>query len=107
MPTKEKRVVLPGSARVAMPGAREVGPADPKERIEVTVFLRRGSSPQKLSAAATGKLPPAQRQHLSRAQFAEVYVARPRDLKKDPAFAAKYGFKIMQDSRTRPPLLLR
>src|SRR5580700_5248233 len=77
MPAQEKRVVLQGSERVAMPGAREVGPADPKERIEVTVFLRRGSSPKKLSAASSiGKLPPAQRQHLSRTQFAAVYGAR-------------------------------
>jgi kumamolisin len=106
MPIKEKRVVLPGSARVAMPGARAVGPADPQERIEVTVFLRRGSSPQKLSAAATGKLPPAQRQHLSRAQFADVYGARPSDIKKVRAFAAKYGLKVMQESRARRSVVL-
>jgi kumamolisin len=107
MPAQEKRVVLKGSERVAMPGAREVGPADPKERIEVTVFLRRGSSPQKLSAASSiGKLPPAQRQHLSRTQFAGVYGARPDDIKKVRAFAAQYGLKVMRESRARRSVVL-
>ena len=106
MPAKEKRVVLQGSERAAMPGAREVGPADPKERIEVTVFLRRGSSPKKPSAAATGKLPPAQRQHLSRAQFAAVYGARPSDIQKIRAFASKYGLQVVQESRARRSVVL-
>jgi kumamolisin len=107
MPAQEKRVVLQGSERVAMPGAREVGPADPKERIEVTVFLRRGSSPKKLSAASSiGKLPPAQRQHLSRTQFAAVYGARLDDIKKVRAFAAKYGLRVMQESRARRSVVL-
>jgi kumamolisin len=106
MPAQEKRVVLQGSERAAMPGARAVGPADPKERIEVTVFLRRGSSPKKPSAAATGKLPPAQRQHLSRAQFAAVFGARPSDIKKTRAFASKYGLKVVQESRARRSVVL-
>jgi kumamolisin len=107
MPAHDKRVVLQGSERVAMPGAREVGPADPKERIEVTVFLRRGSSPKKLSAASSiGKLPPAQRQHLSRTQFAAVYGARLDDIKKVRAFAAKYGLRVMQESRARRSVVL-
>jgi kumamolisin len=97
MPAQEKRVVLQGSERVAMPGAREVGPADPKERIEVTVFLRRGSSPKKPSVA---------RQHLSRTQFAAVYGARPSDIQKVRAFAAKYGLKVMQESRARRSVVL-
>ncbi len=34
-------ITLKGSERVAMPGARVVAPADPTERLEVTVLVRR------------------------------------------------------------------
>ncbi len=34
-------IALTGSERVAMPGARVVAPADPTERLEVTVLVRR------------------------------------------------------------------
>ena len=34
-------ISLKGSERAAMPGAREVAPADPAERLEVTVLVRR------------------------------------------------------------------
>jgi kumamolisin len=98
MPAEEKRVILPGSARTVMPGARKVGPADPHERIEVTVFLRRGSSPK--------KLPPPQSKRLSRAQFAALYGARPADIKKVRAFAKKYGLKVVQESRPRRSVIL-
>ncbi len=98
MPAEEKRVILPGSARTVMPGARKVGPADPHERIEVTVFLRRGSSPK--------KLPPPQSKRLSRAQFAALHGARPADIKKVRAFAKKYGLKVVQESRPRRSVIL-
>jgi hypothetical protein len=67
----EKRIDLPGSERTLLPGSRKIGPSDPKEQIQVTVFLRRGSSPKQFpDVEKIGKLPPAQRSHLSRAQFA-------------------------------------
>src|ERR1700733_15573149 len=89
MPRIEKRIDLPGSERTLLPGSREVGACDPQEQIQVTVFLRRGGSPKQFpDVTKIGKLPPAQRKHLSRAQFAIRHGARPADIKKIRAFAA-------------------
>ena len=61
----EKRVNLVGSERALLPGSRKIGPADPGERIQVTVFLRRGSSPKQSAAAnKIGKLAPTQRRYV-------------------------------------------
>ncbi len=98
MPTNEKRVSLPGSARAAMPGASKVGPADPQTQIQVTVFLRRG--------APLKKVPPQQRQRLSRAQFAAAHGASLSDIKKIRAFAKEYGLKVAEESAARRSVLL-
>ena len=43
MAKQERRVALNGSTRKALPG-KDAGPAYLNQQIEVTVFLRRGSS---------------------------------------------------------------
>jgi kumamolisin len=103
----EKRVVLPGSERALLPGSRKIGPSDPKEQIQVTIFLRRGSSPKQFpDVKKLGKLLPAQRQHLSRAQFAALHGARPADIKKVRAFATQNKLKVVEVSRPRRSVLL-
>jgi kumamolisin len=103
----ERRIELQGSERTPLPGAVKIGPADPKERIQVTLFLRRGSSPKQFPLPAlTGKLPPAQRQHLSRAQFAATHGARLADVNKVRSFAAEYGLKVVEVSRARRSVIL-
>jgi kumamolisin len=103
----EKRIDLPGSERTLLPGSRKIGPSDPKEQIQVTVFLRRGSSPKQFpDVEKIGKLPPAQRSHLSRAQFASRHGARPADIKKIRAFATQNGLKVVEVSRPRRSVLL-
>jgi len=107
MPKIEKRVDLPGSQRSLLPGSRKIGPCDPKEQIQVTVFLRRGSSPKQFpDIKKLGKLLPAQRHHLSRAQFASRHGARPADITKIRAFAKTHGLKIVEVSRPRRSVLL-
>ena len=107
MPKIEKRIDLPGSQRTLLPGSRKLGPCDPQEQIKVTVFLRRGGSPKQFpDVTKIGKLPPAQRKHLSRAQFASSHGARPADIKKIRAFAAQYKLKVVEVSRPRRSVLL-
>jgi kumamolisin len=107
MPQKQKHVELQGSERSLPPGATKIGPADPDQRIQVTLFLRRGSSPKQFpSLAKIGSLPPAQRQHLSRAQFAATHGTRPADIKKVRSFAAEYSLKIVEASRSRRSVIL-
>ena len=103
----EKRIDLPGSERTLLPGSRKIGPCEPQEQIRVTVFLRRGSSPKQFpDVEKIGKQPPAQRSHLSRAQFASRHGARPADIKKIRAFAAQNGLKVVEVSRPRRSVLL-
>jgi kumamolisin len=107
MPKIEKRITLPGSERTLLPGSRKIGACDPQEQIQVTVFLRRGGSPKQFpDVTKIGKLPPAQRQHFSRAQFAASHGARPADTKKIRAFAAQNKLKVVEVSRPRRSVLL-
>ena len=40
MARRQDRVELRGSTRAAMPAGQDVGPADPNQQIEVTVYLQ-------------------------------------------------------------------
>ncbi len=103
----EKRIDLPGSERALLPGSRKIGPCDPQEQIQVTVFLRRGGSAKQFpDVKKLGKLLPAQRRHLSRAQFTSRHGARPADIKKIRAFATQNKLKVVAASRPRRSVLL-
>jgi kumamolisin len=103
----EKRIDLPGSQRTLPPGSRKIGPCDPQEQIQVTVFLRRGGSPKQFpDVTQTGKLPPARRQHLTRAQFAIRHGARSADIKKIHTFATQNKLRVVEVSRPRRSVLL-
>jgi kumamolisin len=107
MSQNEKRVELQGSERAPLPGAEKLGPADPNEIIQVTLFLRRGSSTGQFSSALkAGSLPGAQRRHLSREQFANTHGALPSDIEKVRSFAADYGLKVVEESRPRRSVIL-
>jgi kumamolisin len=80
MSSENNRYRLAQSQRAPMAGAKLVGPADPSEKIEVTVYLRRGSkadlSPE---VAQLGSLSPRQRKYLSREEFVRTHgPGRPR-----------------------------
>jgi kumamolisin len=103
MANSQNRVELKGSTRAALPGGKDVGPADPKEQIEVTVLLRRGSKPGEFPSAAqiaeTSAQPPRQRKYLSREEFALTHGASAADLEKIRAFAEDYHLKIASEDR--------
>jgi kumamolisin len=94
----QDRVELEGSARAAMPGGRDVGPADPHQQIQVTVYLRRGSR-QAPSAEQIGSEPISQRKYLTREEFARAHGARAEDIEKVRAFAREYGLEVESEDR--------
>jgi hypothetical protein len=49
---KRSRIVLKSSNRSLLPSANLIGPADTAEQIQVTVRVRRGSSPGKFPSDA-------------------------------------------------------
>jgi kumamolisin len=90
---KQNRVELKGSTRAALPGAQDVGPADPNEQIEVTVYLR-ASGATAWSADEIGSQPISEREYLTREQFARRHSASEEDIAKVRAFAADHGLDV-------------
>src|ERR1700728_2927708 len=107
MEKQQNRVELKTSARAEMPGARKIGPADPNERIAVTVVLRRGSAPSAFpSREQLGATAPMERHHLSREEFAARHGASPDDISKVRAFAKQYGLQVVEESPERRSVFL-
>ena len=102
MAQRPDRMELKGSERAALPGGQDVGPADPNQQIEVTVFLRRGSKAAEFtSAAEIGARLPRERKYLTREEFARLHGASTADLEKIRAFATQYGLKVVSEDRAR------
>lgn len=100
MAKRQDRVELKGSARAAVPGGQDVGPADPNQQIEVTVFLRRGSKPGEFPPVAQmGARLPRERKYLTREEFARLHGASAADLEKLGSFAAQYGLSVVSEDR--------
>lgn len=99
------KVLLKGSERSAVPGARIVAPANPSERLEVTVLVRRRGQQamqSRVAALAAGKRLP----HLSREEFAREHGADPSDFAKVRSFAESQGLKVLQEHAARRTVIL-
>jgi kumamolisin len=100
MTRRQDRVELEGSTRAQMRAAQDVGPADPNQRIEVTVLLRRGSKPEEFPPVAQRAASlPCERKYLTREEFARIHGASTADLEKIRAFAADYGLQVSSGTR--------
>ncbi|MGA8870839.1 MAG: S53 family peptidase [Candidatus Acidiferrales bacterium] len=102
MAKRKNRVEVKGSARNAFPGGRDVGPADPSQQIEVTLFLRRGSTRGKFPASAElGAGLPHERRYLTREEFARRHGAKASDIEKVRAFAKQHDLAVVTEDRAR------
>jgi kumamolisin len=108
MPSTKKGVPIRGSERTALKGARKVGPADPKERILVTVLVRRRPSLKSLSSAVEeiSVLRPQERKHLTHEEFAATHGADPAELEKVEVFAHQHGLDVVEVSPAQRRLVL-
>jgi kumamolisin len=98
--------LLTGSERALVPGARILSAADPAERLEVSVILRR-RAPEDLAArmtalAAGRSLQPC----LSREEFAQRHGAAASDLAAVRAFAGAHGLAVVQEHAARRTMVL-
>jgi kumamolisin len=93
----QNRVELKGSVRLALPGGRDIGPADPSEQIEVTLYLR--PSRPEVSADEIGSEPLSKRRYLTREEFARSRGASPEAIGRVRAFAAQYGLGVASEDR--------
>jgi kumamolisin len=100
------KVALKGSERTEMEGATIGAPADPSERLEVTVIVRRRARAALQSRVA--KLTHGDRAAgcLSRQEFAKQHSADPADLAAVRAFAAANGLSVVPEHPARRSVVL-
>ncbi|HEX9404584.1 MAG TPA: protease pro-enzyme activation domain-containing protein, partial [Steroidobacteraceae bacterium] len=99
-------IPLKGSERAAMRGARVLAPADPAERLEVTLLVRRRARQDfaaRVAACASGLGPSP---YLSRDEFAKRHGADAPDLAAVRAFAAAHGLAVEQEDAPRRTVVL-
>src|SRR5260370_35605154 len=99
-------IPLKGSERAAVQGAQPLGPADPTERLEVTILVRRSAGQDlatRVSAIASGRAPGP---FLSRDEFAKRHGADPADFAAVRAFAAAHGLAVEQEDVARRTVVL-
>jgi kumamolisin len=98
--------VLAGSIREPIAGARPAGKANPAERLEVTVLVRRQNADAfkaKVAKLAAGDLPES---HLGRADFAGQFGASLLDLAAVEEFAKRHGLAVVQADAARRTVVL-
>src|SRR5579875_1163450 len=86
-PSYEGRQKLPGSHRNPVAGARHIGPVNPDEVIEVSLYLRdpAGSPPE-------GAVPA----RLSREEYAKLHSATSADIDLVKQFAQSHGLTVVE-----------
>ena len=97
---------LKGSERTALPGAVAKGRADPRERLEVSVVLRRRGA-EALRARVRG-LASGDRsaERMSREEFARQHGAAPADIARVKRFARAHGLAVVQEDAPRRTVIL-
>jgi kumamolisin len=99
------KILLKGSERSALPGARALGPANPAERLEVTVLVRR-RSPQAFQTRVSDLAAGRRTAPMSRDEFAREHGADPADFAKVKAFAESQGLKVLEEHAARRSVVL-
>jgi hypothetical protein len=90
---------LEGSERRPKPGARLVGPANPKEKLNVIICVRRHlGAPPIPDQEYWSRTPPGKRIFLSHEEFATKYGASQVDLDLVASFARSRGLTVVESS---------
>jgi len=99
-------VILKGSERTAVAHSRVVGPADPAERFEVSIIVRRRAAQvlhARTAALAAGNRGIGQ---LTREQFAAQHGADAPDMAAVRTFAGKHDLRVVQEHAARRTMVL-
>jgi len=97
---------LKGSEREPMPGAKSVGKADPTERLEVSVLLRRSNPDAFRDRVSKLSNRTGPREHLSRGEFDRQFGASTSDIAAVRQFAAANGISVVQERAGRRTVVL-
>ncbi len=97
---------LQGSERSPVTGAKMVGNADPGERLEVSVLLRRSNADELADRVRKLTRREGQRRHASRHEFDRQYGAAAADIAAVKEFASQHGLAVVQEHAGRRTIVL-
>ena len=97
---------LKGSERQPLPGAKSVGKADPAERLEVSVLLRRRSGTALTEHVKKLASREKSDRHLSREEFERQFGADNADMAAVKKFAGAQGLAVVQEHAGRRTVVL-
>src|SRR5271170_2066368 len=97
---------LKGSERKPLPGATAVGKADPTERMEVSVLLRRRNADALEQRVSTHARRGRAGGHLSRDEFEQQFGADNADMAAVKKFAGAHGLSVVQEHAGRRTVVL-
>ena len=100
------RQPLKGSERQPLPGAKAVGKADPAERLEVSVLLRRRNTAELTEHLKKLTTREGTADHVSREDFASRFGADPADIGVLRNFANAHGLAVVQEHPGRRTVVL-
>jgi kumamolisin len=106
MSAQKKHIAIAGSERAPMPGAREIGPANPNEIVEVTVRLRPRAGKKPAIDPKEFSKPVAERTVLSRVEFEQRHGASPESIARVEAFAREHKLTVKETSVARRTVIL-
>jgi len=97
---------LTGSERAPLQGAREIGPANPNEKVEVTIRLRSRAGKKPAVSQDTFRQPPNERTILSREEYEKSHGADPTSIALVQAFAREHNLTVVETSPERRTMIL-
>jgi kumamolisin len=106
MPDPNRNFQLAGSERAPLKGAREIGPANPNETVDVTIRLRSRAGNQPIVNADEFTKPIEERTILSRKEFEQLHGATPDSIARVESFARDHKLTVKEKSPGRRTVIL-
>ena len=106
MSAAKNRVPLAGSERAPLEGAREVGPANPNETVDVTIRLRSRAGKEPVNNREDFLQPVSKRPILSRKEFEQLHGADPASIARVESFAKVHNLTVKEKSAARRTVIL-
>ncbi len=101
-----KKVSLAGSERAPMEGAREIGPANPNETVDVTIRLRSRAGKKPMVSANEFTKPVEERTVLSRQEFEQQHGADPDSVARVETFAREHKLAVKEKNAGRRTVVI-
>src|ERR1700739_1780712 len=98
--------ILKGSEREPLNSARSLGKADPAERFEVSVLLRRRAGDALRARIRDLHRSSGRPAHMKREEFAQQFGAEPGDIEEVKKFAKSHGLAVVQEDLPRRTVVL-